>query len=423
MDYNRQIMQHAIPIINAFVEDTCVLTVIAYLLARGRMLELLFAERRSLNDELRLAAILSFAGLSEVVFPGWRMPYVVHTLIVTFATLVGGLRVGAYTSLFVLVGVGLLEPGRLTGAALAFVASAFAAEGVRRLFGRRRMLPRGLAAGMVAQAAVTMLHLVAGELHSPYTLSFTLFSIPANGFGVMLLELVLNDARMRADSERHRIEAERAHTLVTEAQLVALRARVHPHFLFNTLTSIAALCGVAPNRAEEAIVRLSQLLRRALDAHPTAPLRLADELEFVRGYIDIEQFRLGSRLQVRWDIDPKSETVLIPAFTLQTLVENAVAHGIASRIEPGEIHIVTRAKSGRVLVAVLDSGSGMTLSARRDALEFEAGRQHGLQIATRQLALFYGPRSRVRLFSTIDHGTVAAFTVPFRAPDNGANQP
>jgi LytS/YehU family sensor histidine kinase len=405
-------MQHAIPTINAFIEDTCVLTVIAYLLARGRMLELLFAERRTAQDQMRLALVLGLAGLSEVIFPGWRAPYVAHTLIVTFATLVGGPRIGTLTSVVVLIGVGVLQPESTPGAALAFAASALTAEAVRRLFGRRHALLRGLVAGVSAQAAVIALHAVARQLHTPYTLSFAALSIPANGFGVMLLQLVLNDARMRADSERHRLEAERAQTLVTEAQLVALRARVHPHFLFNTLTSIAALCGLAPERAERAIIQLSQLMRRSLEAHPSAPLALAEELEFVRGYVEIEQHRLGSRLRVTWDVDPASAAVRIPAFTVQTLVENAVTHGIAARLAPGEIHVVARARRSWTLVAVVDNGLGMTPKMRRASLDASTQREHGLQIASQQLALLYGRRARVRLFSEIDRGTVAAFLVP-----------
>ena len=98
----------------------------------------------------------------------------------------------------------------------------------------------------------------------------------------MLLLLVAHDARLRAESERNRAEAERAQALVTEAQLNALRARVHPHFLFNALTSIAALCAEAPPRAEAATVRLGQLMRHALETHGTTPLCLSDEIAHVQ---------------------------------------------------------------------------------------------------------------------------------------------
>ena len=142
---------------------------------------------------------------------------------------------------------------------------------------------------------------------------------------MLILQFVINEAQTRANSERHRLEAERSHALVMEAQLVALRARMHPHFLFNTLTSIAALCGLAPAQAEAATLRLSQLMRRALEADPSAPVCLVDEIEFVRGYLEIEQHRLGKRLRATWAVDANVNDVKVPAFSLQTLVENAIS--------------------------------------------------------------------------------------------------
>ena len=273
---------------------------------------------------------------------------------------------------------------------------------------------------------------VAAGLHSTHVAASALAAIPANGFGVLLLQLLLNDARMRADSERHRLEAERAQALVAESQLVALRARVHPHFLFNALTSIAALCSLAPERAESSVLRLSQLMRRALEANSSAPLPLSEEIEYVRGYLEIEAHRFGSRLHITWDIAPAAETVLLPAFALQTLVENGVGHGIAPRMGPGHIHIAARLHANRVLIAVRDDGVGMKTEqgegreetrreelSRRDASglnepqNWEANKRlHGLQLANAQLVLLYGKRARLRLFSREDQGTLAAFAVP-----------
>ena len=433
-------------VINAFIEDTCVLMVIAYLLARGRMLTLLTAERVTWRRVLTLGAILGLIGLTEVIFPGKRSPYVLHTLIVTFAVLVGGLRVGLAAALTVVVGVALLEttPGVLE-TALMLTGSAFLAEGTRRLFRQRYSLLRGFTAGLCAQSGVVALHRITfgtgAGLHSAHVAASALAAIPANGFGVLLLQLLLNDARMRADSERHRLEAERAQALVAESQLVALRARVHPHFLFNALTSIAALCSLAPERAESSVLRLSQLMRRALEAHSSAPLPLSEEIEYVRGYLEIEAHRFGSRLQITWDIAPAAETALLPAFALQTLVENGVGHGIAPRMGPGHIHITARVHANRVLIAVRDDGVGMktkqgegsdkTLHEELSRLDASGlnepvlnepqnrdanKRLHGLQLANAQLVLLYGSRARLRLFSREEQGTLAAFAVPLPAP-------
>jgi signal transduction histidine kinase len=426
-------MAHFIPTLNAFIEDTCVLVVIAYLLARGRMLGLLVGDTQGRNGILA-GLLLGLVGCTEVVFPGLRSPYVLHTLIVSFATLLGGVRTGMVAVATVLLGVMLLQPPSillLTG--LALTASVLASALVRRMVGRPNGLPTSLLAGMAAQACVLLVQHLSFQLSgngtgsTPFrslplhfalagipanSLGVLLAGIPANGFGVLLLRLVVRDAQTRADSERHRLEAERAHALAAEAQLGALRARVHPHFLFNTLNSIAALCGIAPDRAEHAISRLSLLMRCALQADTFAMQPLRDEIEYTRAYLEIEQYRFGARLQVAWHIEPECEQALVPPFALQTLVENAVGHGIAARPGVGHLRIQARRGHNHVLIAVQDDGIGMEEAQLRQVLTCTDGRMHGLQIVTQQLILLYSAHSRPRIFSKPDEGTLVAFCVP-----------
>ncbi len=251
-----------------------------------------------------------------------------------------------------------------------------------------------------------------GILASHTAISVFMKSVPANGFGALILQLILNEAQTRAESERHRLEAERSQAMVAEAQLMSLRARVHPHFLFNTLTSIAALCSIAPDRAEDAIVRLSQLMRRVLEAAPSTLQPLGDELEYVRSYLQIEQHRLGDRLRVLWEIEPGTDRVQVPPFSVQILVENSIKHGICPRMEPGTIRVVVRAHGANILVAVADNGAGMDRAAKRRALDTRDSREHGLQTLTQQLTLLYGESARLRVFSRPDHGTIACFALP-----------
>ena len=406
-------MAQYVPTINAFIEDTCVLVVIAYLLARGGALTLLFPTRPSRRNEVILGILLGLVGLTEIIFPGARSPYVVHSLIITFATLIGGLRVGliAAATVTLIAGVLQMPPGMLeTG--LTLFGSAACAEIVSRLFGKRSLLMKNFAAGAAATVGVALLYQIPLPFrllaHSP---RFSLFSVLANGFGVLLLQLILNDARARADSERYRLEAERAHALAGEAQLAALRARIHPHFLFNALTSIAALCSIAPDKAEAAILRLSQLMRGVLAAHPSAPIALVEEIEYARGFLEIEQHRLGARLRVLWEIDAAAAAALVPTFAVQTLVENAILHGIALKMEPGELRITARLGAGHVLIAVTDDGEGISEAARQAARRNDAA-PHGLQITRQQIFLLYGNRARLRLFRRKSGGTLATFAVP-----------
>jgi two-component system LytT family sensor kinase len=240
--------------------------------------------------------------------------------------------------------------------------------------------------------------------------------------------MIVHDAQVRADGERFRVEAERSRALLAEAQLAALRARLHPHFLFNALTSIAALCRMAPEKAEAAVIQLGQITRRALEADARASIPLADEIEYVEEFVEIEKLRLGERLRVLWDVDRGSAAaVRLPPFVLQTLVENAIQHGIAPKIGPGTVTVTVRGGRRRVVVAVRDDGVG----ADRGAVSYRCGgrlagggsvmggrgggRPHGLEIVAEQLCLLYGHRARLRLFGRPDVGTCVVFSVPRRA--------
>ncbi|HZT43279.1 MAG TPA: histidine kinase [Chthonomonadaceae bacterium] len=392
---------------------------VAYLLARGRMLPLLLGERKTQRDEVLLGLILGLVGLMEILFPGTHVPYIMHTLIVTFATLFGGLRVGLIAAGTVFLGIEVfpLKQAGIHPAAQGWIDPAVSltitvllSAAFRRAFGGRHYWLSGGVAGIGTQTATVLLHRLAlpGFYFMPQ-LAPALFSIPVNGLGVMLLQIFLQDAVTRANSERHRLEAERARVLVTEAQLSALRARVHPHFLFNALTSIAALCGMNPRQAESAILRLSQLMRRVLEADPKVPVCLSEEIEYVRSYLEIEQHRLGDRLQVLWEIDAACAYTQVPPFTLQALVENAIVHGIAPKVGPGKVRIIVRARVERTLVAVADDGAGVADKGRRKARS-QSGQ--GLRIVTEQLVKLYGRSARVRLLSRPGAGTLAAFSVP-----------
>jgi LytS/YehU family sensor histidine kinase len=430
-------------VLNAFIEDTCVLMVIAYLLARGHVLDMLVPERHDARHRLRLGIVMGLIGLSEVVFPGARAPYVAHTLLIAFATLVGGIQVGLIASLLVSAGVLIIQSPALAAVTLAMLAvGACAAALVRRAFGLHRLLLRALAAGAASQiaassvgAGLSLMHMppvrfppefmaqyqpLLTSLHVSPALVYAFLSVPANGFGALLLQLVLNDALTRSQSERHRLEAQRAHTLVSEAKLSALRARVHPHFLFNALTSIAALCHIDPIKAEGAILRLGQLMRTTLDMSPSGMVRLADEIEAVRAYLEIEQNRLGSRLTVRWSVDPTTINVEVPPFCLQTMVENAIIHGIAPSAEKGILTISVRSNHGRTVVAVRDNGMGMDAQTRARVVLPEELRPHGLQIQCQLLMTFYGRSARIRIWSRPDIGTLVTFGLPASGTRGGA---
>ena len=136
-----------------------------------------------------------------------------------------------------------------------------------------------------------------------------------------------------------------------DARVAALQARIHPHFLFNSMNTIASLILSRPTQAEDAVLDLSELFRASLRTQDRL-ISLDEELALCRRYLSIEQLRLAERLALDWDLDPATARQAIPPLTLQPLLENAVYHGIQPRPEGGCIHIQTRRQGNWVYVMI-----------------------------------------------------------------------
>lgn len=147
--------------------------------------------------------------------------------------------------------------------------------------------------------------------------------------------------------------------LVVRAREEALRSKLAPHFIFNTLNTLHAQIEADPRGAQATTERLASLFRQVLDAAelPTVPLR--DELRFVEAYLGIEQARLGERLRVRIEVPEELEACTVPPLSLQVLVENAVKHGVAPLERGGEIRIAARLEGRDLVVEVSDPGAGL----------------------------------------------------------------
>jgi two-component system, LytTR family, sensor kinase len=162
----------------------------------------------------------------------------------------------------------------------------------------------------------------------------------------------------RRSQERERRAAELEARLTT-AKLQTLRMQINPHFLFNTLNSIAALVYVNPRAADEMLGDLSELLRRSLDSMAEQEIPLAQELEFTGAYLRIEQKRFSERLRVEQNVPGELMNALVPALILQPLVENAIRHGIEPQRAPGLISIEAKQEGRRLHLIVRDDGRGL----------------------------------------------------------------
>jgi two-component system, LytTR family, sensor histidine kinase AlgZ len=217
-------------------------------------------------------------------------------------------------------------------------------------------------------------------------------------FGTML-ELLhgrLRDATV-ALRTKERDEAE-ARRLAAEAQLASIESRVQPHFLFNTLNSIAALVHDDPAGAERMTGQLASLLRSSLDSSSTPLVPLDDELRVVRAYLDIERVRFGDRLRYTVDVASGAASTLVPRMGLQTLVENSVKYAVSPRREGGSIHVSAASCNRGVRLAVEDDGPGFDASHRLDG--------HGLALLDARLTMLYGDRAAMRVESRAGHTSV-----------------
>jgi hypothetical protein len=194
-------------------------------------------------------------------------------------------------------------------------------------------------------------------------------------------------------------------TRVLATELEALQARINPHFLFNTLNSIAALIREDPQRAEAMTLQLSALFRYTLQAPKRGLVTLQEEAFIVEGYLAIEQERLGERLAYRLDLDPALLQVRLPALILQPLVENAVKHGIATAVAGGEVVVRGWLEDRAVHLTVVDSGDGTGAAG---------GTGEGLENVRRRLRGAFGRSARVTLHHQ-DGRTEAHLTFPMGA--------
>lgn len=189
--------------------------------------------------------------------------------------------------------------------------------------------------------------------------------------------------------------------LMSQAELKALQAQIHPHFLFNALNTLYGVIPKEATGARRTVLNLADIFRYFLRTDRTF-IPFASELEIVRAYLEIEQLRLGPKLRTSLGVDPAAHRILIPVLSVQPLVENAVKHGVAAQAAAGDVRLDARVSGGYLEVAVTDSGPGFS---PRD----NAG--VGLDNVRRRLQLCYGPASALAVEST-PQGTRVSFRAP-----------
>lgn len=215
------------------------------------------------------------------------------------------------------------------------------------------------------------------------------------------------------------VAAAEAESALARAELAAISGKLNPHFLFNTLNSLIALTRKDAQAAEGALLRFSSMLRYVLDNKRSATDRVSvnDEVEFVRDYLALESLRLGKRLQIDWQIDPRTLEDEVPPLTLQPLVENSIIHGVAPRREGGCITIRTRRNglNQGLELTVADDGAGCDpAQLPADDAPAADGKRRGIGLGAlrRRFALDYDGLARLRIHTAPGAGFRVDIWIP-----------
>jgi two-component system sensor histidine kinase LytS len=207
-------------------------------------------------------------------------------------------------------------------------------------------------------------------------------------------------------------ELDRQTELATEMELKALQAQINPHFLFNTINTIAAFIRTEPDEARRLLRQFATFYRRTLEQTEDL-VTVRNELDFVETYIELEKARFGDRLQVSEDIDPGAESLPLPAFMIQPLVENSVGHGMKADGSTLHVEIAAKIEGDALCISVSDDGRGIRPDRLPHIMESGAGKGLGIALMNvrERLRGYFGPESGFEISSAVNEGTTVRLTI------------
>lgn len=248
------------------------------------------------------------------------------------------------------------------------------------------------AAGMTILFAQMFLYLCTDDLFSTY--------LP-----VVALSLGVSYYRRLREKETRMAFLE---TQLALSQLQAIKMQLHPHFLFNALHSISALMHTDVEAADRMMSRLSDLLRASLQSTNTQWTSLSREIDFINGYLSLEQIRFSDRLRVISEIDPQVLDAAVPHLLLQPLVENAIRHGISKRAVSGEVRLTARREADYLLLSIVDNGPGVPSGfSPSESLGM------GLRLTRQRLQALFEGDYRFSVSKAAGGGTMVDIRLPF----------
>ncbi len=389
------------------INKICVLVTAAFVLTLAPAFR---SERSRLSFRDRGTALLVFLALGLVEEATVRHTAFNHRIVAVCAA---GLLAGPT--------VGITIAGFITWLAVAYDGYPFPSIGISMLCAgliggwlhlRRPTLAAQPATGFVLTFVVTLLrdgliYCGANISHGTHvTIRHLLIAPVLQGLGTMLVLTVL--ARVRENDDQMRA--------TVSAEVRALQARMNPHFLFNALNSLSALATIAPREVPPAAGRLRQFLRASFEQQDRTLIPIAEELAVVRAYLDIEKLRFGNRLIVEQSIDPAAGDAVVPPFSLQLLVENAVQHGIQSTARAGRLQLEVRQIERWLEMTVTDDGRGVAADQVEKVFFEERTKAHALLLLRRRLQGLFGHSFSFAVSSEVGRGTTVTIRIPVQPP-------
>ena len=247
---------------------------------------------------------------------------------------------------------------------------------------------------------------------------WTLIKAPTSVTQFLAFATIYHAIALARSAHCREVAASHAQTALAQAELRALKVRLEPHFLFNTLNAILSYVRHDPVVAEEMIGRLSRLLRGVLQSSGEVEVTVAQEMALVREYLELHRVRFGDRLTIAIDVEQDVTDALIPAMLLQPIVENAIQHGIGARPGAGQVSIGARQSGATLVIEVRDTSLGTDDSLPRSYTTQPASEGGGIGLAVTRARLdqLYGAAHRLTLLRR-PSGTVVRIDLPLRRPN------
>jgi two-component system LytT family sensor kinase len=259
----------------------------------------------------------------------------------------------------------------------------------------------GLAIGKVIAEAFIL-----RSFMGPGRLPFTIGKIYLSILVYWAMIAAVQYAEQRRLSRERELRASHLETELARAQVDALKMQLHPHFLFNTLNAISGLMREDVEAADAMIAQLSELLRTTLETEGRHEVSLAEEIQWLRTYLAIQQTRFGPRLQIAIDVPDDCQAALVPTLILQPIVENAIRHGFSATPGPGCISISVRQTEGNLRIDVIDEGPGAPEPIREG---------YGLRNTRSRLRALYRSEGSLLVRGRPDgRGTLSRLDLPWR---------